>query len=713
MKSGTAVIPKSRWRGPLPRIEGQVKKGLILLMFLALIMGLLFPSLRAQGKQTFSVAPMFRYDPSHSGLSRFNGPIDPEIKWSITTSGPVRGSPVLGPDGTIYLGSGDRNLYAVLDGGTLKWKHDCLYGGAIDDTPVVSETNTIYFGSGALFYALDENGKEINYRLTMVSNIVSSPVLSPEGTVILGGRDSKLYALSSDLRKTIWTFSAEGPILSSPALDSEGNIYFGAEDGYLYSLTPSGTLRWKYKTGGGIESSPALDSQGNVYFGSKDFSFYSLNFLGQLRWSFKTQGSIVSSPAISPQGVVYFGSMDYSLYALDAQTGSKLWSFSTDYYLDTSPSLDASGRIYFGGEDRYFYCLDQNGGLLFKMKFEAPFIFSSPVIYQEGKLLVGSTDGNLYCIGSKGETTSTSTISPPFPATPTPLNLFSLTISPDQLSLYPGGEGQFQITLHPLISQQVEGNLSVQHTPGLEVQLSPESFTLQGSDLIALLRVKVPVGFPPGTYYMEIKGSAGSFQVLGHASILIKSSFFPDVPVSYWAFSGISQLVDRGVINGYPDGTFKPENQVTRAEFAKMILLALNLKPVAAQGNTFPDVSIAHWACPYIESALAYGLVQGYPDGTFRPEGKISLAEAITLIVRAKRWELEAPTALFVKEGGTLRPIQPTDWYFLYAGAAFKNGLLRTDDPNLVERIGGGEAVSFNEAASRAQVAVLLSRILP
>ncbi|MGB9554002.1 MAG: hypothetical protein ACPL7L_06465, partial [bacterium] len=72
-----------------------------------------------------------------------------------------------------------------------------------------------------------------------------------------------------------------------------------------------------------------------------------------------------------------------------------------------------------------------------------------------------------------------------------------------------------------------------------------------------------------------------------------------------------------------------------------------------------------------------------------------------------------APTGLFLKEGNMIRQIQPTDWYFLYAGAAFQNGLLRVDDPNLVEKLTGGEAVTFNEPASRAQIAVLLSRVLP
>lgn len=688
-----------------------MKNRWVLLLIVALVVtGLpVFPGARAQ--LASSPAPMYRFDPAHSGQARFAGPLKPEIKWSFKTGYRISGSVAIGPDGTIYLGSGDRHLYALDPDGKLKWSHDFLYGGAVDSSPAVSLTSTIYVGSGYLFYALDSTGKEILFLPTYVSSLLSSPLIGEDGTVYVGGANGKFYALSSDLRKTYWTFTASGAILSSPARDPWGNFYFGAEDGYLYSLTPSGNLRWKFKCEGGVESSPVLDSSGNVYFGSKDFSLYSLDQSGNLRWSFKTEGSIISTPALSPDGALYFGSHDGYLYALRTETGTKLWSFKTDYPIDTSPTVDPNGNIFFGGHDRFFYCLNRQGELIWRMPFQNSFTRSSAVIDQGGRLLVGCDDGYLYCIGSTGETPVTPTSPTPQPSPSTPL--FSLLLNPPQIDLYPGSSRVLVVNVHPLDSSPISGRLEAIYTPGFSVSLSPSEFQLSGQDVQVLLNLAVPQGFPSGTYSLEIKAVSGSFETKTILLVVVKTPVFPDVPTDYWAFAAIGALSEREVINGYPDGTFKPENKVTRAEFAKMILLTFNLEPVSTQATTFPDVLVSHWAHSYIEAAVAYGLVQGYPDGTFRPEGKVTMAEAITLIVRAKRWQLEAPVDVFVKEGSIVRPIQPTDWYFLYAGAAFKNSLLKFDDPNLTEKVGTGGAVAFNEPASRAQIAALLSRVLP
>ena len=662
-----------------------------------------------QAQPATSPAPMFRFNYAHTGQSAFAGPTRPEIRWSFKTGYRISGTPAIGPDGTIYIGSGDRHLYALSPEGKVKWSYDCLFGGAVDSSPAVSSTSTIYFGSGTFFYALDQNGKEILYVPTYVSSLLSSPIIGEDGTVYFGGVNGKLYAMSPDLRKTSWTFSAGGPILSSPARDPSGNLYFGAEDGYLYSLTPSGTVRWKFKCEGGIESSPVLDSAGNVYFGSKDFSFYSLDPYGSLRWTFRTEGSVTSSAGLSREGALYFGSYDGSLYALSTETGTRLWSYKTEYPIDTSPTVDLNGNIYFGGQGKNFYCLRKDGELIWRMTFPNAFSRSSAVIDQLGLLYVGCQDGSLYCIGSSQQ----EPVTPTPPVTETPSPLFLLSVSPPQADLYPGGSALFAVNVHPLVSSTFSGKLEAFYTPGLSVNLSQTEFSLEGQDLQVLLNLTVPPGFPPGTYFLELKATSGAFEAKGAIQIVIKVPAFPDVPTEYWAFSAVGLLTERGVINGYPDGTFRPENKVTRAEFAKMILLTFNLSPVSTSVTTFPDAPISHWAHSYIEAAVAYGLVQGYPDGTFRPEGSVTLAEAITLIVRATRWQLEAPPSIFTREAGIVRPVQPTDWYYLYAGSAFKNGLLKLEDPYLVEKVASSSVMAFNDPASRAQIAVLLSRVLP
>ncbi|SHE97353.1 S-layer homology domain-containing protein [Tissierella praeacuta DSM 18095] len=100
----------------------------------------------------------------------------------------------------------------------------------------------------------------------------------------------------------------------------------------------------------------------------------------------------------------------------------------------------------------------------------------------------------------------------------------------------------------------------------------------------------------------------------------------------------ISRLVAFGIIEGYPDGTFKPEKEVTRAEFAKILIEALGIGNAtkAATGVTkFSDVPASHWASGYINVASGQGLIKGYNNGTFQPEKKVSYAEALTMLVRA------------------------------------------------------------------------------
>ena len=100
----------------------------------------------------------------------------------------------------------------------------------------------------------------------------------------------------------------------------------------------------------------------------------------------------------------------------------------------------------------------------------------------------------------------------------------------------------------------------------------------------------------------------------------------------------VSRLVAFEIVDGYKDGTYKPENDVTRAEFAKIIVEALGIGNAtkAAQGKTnFSDVPATHWASGYINVATGQGLLKGYPDGTFKPSAQVSYAEAMTMLVRA------------------------------------------------------------------------------
>ncbi len=101
---------------------------------------------------------------------------------------------------------------------------------------------------------------------------------------------------------------------------------------------------------------------------------------------------------------------------------------------------------------------------------------------------------------------------------------------------------------------------------------------------------------------------------------------------SHWAVDRINNLVSRGAIKGYPDGTFQPDTTITRAEFTTVVVKAFNL--TSPSGKSFSDTS-AHWAKDYIATAAAAGIVGGYNDSTFGPNDPITREQMAAIVVKA------------------------------------------------------------------------------
>jgi len=104
---------------------------------------------------------------------------------------------------------------------------------------------------------------------------------------------------------------------------------------------------------------------------------------------------------------------------------------------------------------------------------------------------------------------------------------------------------------------------------------------------------------------------------------------FSDVSESSWMYSYVETARAHGSISGYPDGTFKPNKNVTRAEIAKIISQTLNLAPGS---SGLSDIS-SSWARDSISSCVTAGIVGGYADNNFRPANTASRAEAAKMIV--------------------------------------------------------------------------------
>ncbi len=109
---------------------------------------------------------------------------------------------------------------------------------------------------------------------------------------------------------------------------------------------------------------------------------------------------------------------------------------------------------------------------------------------------------------------------------------------------------------------------------------------------------------------------------------------FRDVPANYWAANEINYLAEKGIISGFPDGTFKPEQGVTREQFAKLVVVAKNLPLVKPAVPTFSDVSPSRWSYPYVEAAAKAGYIKGIGGGKFGPTLGIRRCDLAVLLIR-------------------------------------------------------------------------------
>ncbi len=112
---------------------------------------------------------------------------------------------------------------------------------------------------------------------------------------------------------------------------------------------------------------------------------------------------------------------------------------------------------------------------------------------------------------------------------------------------------------------------------------------------------------------------------------------FPDVPPDYLYAPQILYAKEKGIINGRADGTFGPEEYISRVEALKILLSFLSLPPSTQETSSFPDV-LEKWKIEWVEAGKAIGIIKGYGDGTFRPDDAVTRAESTKIIVEGVRY---------------------------------------------------------------------------
>ncbi len=116
---------------------------------------------------------------------------------------------------------------------------------------------------------------------------------------------------------------------------------------------------------------------------------------------------------------------------------------------------------------------------------------------------------------------------------------------------------------------------------------------------------------------------------------------FSDVNPTDYFYEAVRYLYCAGVISGYADGTFRPYNNTTRAQLSKIVVLAEGWNLDCPGTGHFTDVPLDHPFFCYIEMAFDHGIVTGYGDGTFRPDNNVTRAQLSKIIVLAQQWPID------------------------------------------------------------------------
>lgn len=166
----------------------------------------------------------------------------------------------------------------------------------------------------------------------------------------------------------------------------------------------------------------------------------------------------------------------------------------------------------------------------------------------------------------------------------------------------------------------------------------------------------------------------------------------------HWAEKQIKEAIQQCLTNGYPDHTFHPDKTISRAEFTVMLARALQL-----EGNEEPLAftdrnQIGEWAQPAISLAVKAGIINGYEDGSFRPDAQISRAEMAAMIIRALTVEVQSNHSTSFADDADI-PV----WAKGYVAAAAQEGIIRGRE---------GNQFAPNEQATRAEAVVMLLRML-
>jgi len=354
-------------------------------------------------------------------------------------------------------------------------------------------------------------------------------------------------------------------------------------------------------------------------------------------------GSYPKGLALSPDSSLLYVAISVTVNVIDTSTFTKIDTINID-------NGDKKQQLAYGGPGRLYVSEDGNNDIFIIDPTTGSWIGTLPHHDYVGEHITISPDGQTLC-SSRNETYrnsiacfDVSTDSPPPPRVIDDVgnNVTSLDISSDSKLLYVSTTRLQVYDLTTLVLEWETSNyqgfpFTIDSYLGDKVFISsryggawgwdaqshqPEQY-LEHENIVFMC-----AGKDNRSVYAKERNS--------NKLIIYRYTTFGDLSWKHWAKNWIEGIYSAGLTSGYPDGTYRPQNPVTRAEMAIFLLKGMGITPPALDGShPFSDIS-GHWAEAWIEELYDQGITGGYPDGTYRPENQVTRAEMAIFLLKGK-----------------------------------------------------------------------------
>jgi len=336
------------------------------------------------------------------------------MQWSVYGGQQFTASPAIGADGTIYIGTtgslrDPQRFYAIRPCGTTNWYFEAPddFGGftwSSFGSPAIGPDGTIYVATSYKgLYALRPNGA-VRWNLA-IGGENTQPAIGADGTIYVCA--GSVYAISP-VGTNKWTYSNGWSFSLPPAVGADGVVYVANDVGNgsrLTALGPQGNCLWSYFTTYTFaKSSPAIGPDGTIYIGNDSYGLHAINPTGTEKWIFNIGpfgDPVCTSPVVGPDGVVYVVAntfFDDGLWAINPN-GTTKWSAHLGGF--SSPAIGRDGSAYVtAGNVLHEFKPNGSNGWQFVTGGSGNFGSSSPTIGSDGTIYVGSLNDFFYAVNN-------------------------------------------------------------------------------------------------------------------------------------------------------------------------------------------------------------------------------------------------------------------------------------------------------------------------